>query len=81
MNPIVDRDATVNKKLFPSMVPAVSLAINDIGYDQKLLSTKENFAEQTSCEIIELSLFGTHKLLKCTSDDEFEQYMQVSSSV
>ena len=54
VNPDVPRGTPVDPHSYPCGLPAVSFALNDIGYQQQLLSNPYNFASATLYEHFEI---------------------------
>ena len=79
VDPGITREAILNFDAFPCNIPTLSFGLNDIGFQQKLLSDAHNFAERTFCEVLEVDEDGFSRWLALTSNEDLEHYILVSS--
>lgn len=77
IDPGVTRKTVLDQTLFPHGAPYASFAINDLGYEQHVLSNDDNFGESTSCDILEITSNGIGQWMRGLGDTELQSYLKV----
>lgn len=78
IDPSVTRDVFLDQASFPCTATHASFAINDLGYQQQILSNHDNFAENTSCDIFEIQRDGKGQWMEGVGDAGLHTYLEVT---
>jgi hypothetical protein len=78
IDPGLTRKIVLDQTLFPYGAPYASFAINDLGYEQHVLSNDDNFVESTSCDIFEITSNGMGQWMRGLDDAELQFHLEVS---
>ena len=80
IDPGVTRKTVLDQTLFPHWAPYDSFAINDLGYEQHVLSDDDNFVESTSCDIFEITSNGIWQWMGGLGDAELQSHLKVRNA-
>jgi hypothetical protein len=80
IHPGVTRKTVLDQTLFPCGAPFASFAINDIGYEQHVLSDDDNFVESTSCDIFDITSNGMGQWMGNLDDAELQFHLEARKS-
>lgn len=75
VDPNVTRDMILNSNAFPCTIPTLSLGLNDVGYQQKILANPLNYSAAGSCEIFVIRQDGICKWTGLRSDEDFRNHL------
>jgi hypothetical protein len=78
IDPGVTRKPLLDQTSLPCTATHASFAINDLGYQQHILSNDDNFAESTSCDIFEIRKNGRGQWMRDLGDAGLQAYLKVS---
>ena len=66
----------LERSLYPCTLNPSAASIHDLAYHQSILRNEDNFAEQTTCSIFDLSANGVGSWKPGVHDDELRCYIQ-----
>ncbi len=76
VDPDVPCETVLQTHLYPCISSAVSLALNDLGRQQHVLSNPHNFVEDSACEVFEIMNDGTGLWIDLRRDDDVKNYVK-----